>query len=335
MDQTAVEQIVHLFGQAKQQIPAPVIQVPQGEGQHRLPIKCPIFKRDSSEDFIQFLGRYNAFRIMLNLDEDHSKSALFMSMEEEAGKIARIFCPGTPEYDNSTYEAYCTLLQTMFSSKAESQNAKTKFETRCQFSNEEVQAYAAHKLSLFRIAYVGPNGSEEHLVREFIRGLFNETVRREVIRAMPGTYTAAIELAMNEEAAQLYELSLTKRGNTMDRKPKVNFQSGGVEDMDISSLENHRQKRDSQGRYIQEEGCWGCGSPNHFKRDCPKQKTNYRGRGSYGGRGGYRGKTRGRGSHMGRPAINTLTGEEENTSEESSTQETPLDTVPENEETDF
>ena len=327
MDPAVLEQIVQLMGQ----LPAPVIQMPEGEGRRRLPIKCPTFRKDGEEDWMQYIGRFEAFRGLLNLDEANSKSCLFMSLEGEAGKIARIFCPGTPEYDNNDYDQYCTILRTMFSSRAESQNAKTKFETRCQVVNEEVQAYAAHKLSLFRQAYLGTNGSEEHLVREFIRGLNAETVRREVIRAMPETYTAAIELAMNEEAAQLYELSLTKRGNEikLDRK----FNKPVIEDMEISNMNRKTTRRDSQGRYLPEEGCWTCGSMQHFKRDCPKQKGqsyNTRGRGTAWNRG--RGRSRG---NTGR-SINALTEEEgEEVEDVPPVRETPAAAIQENEETDF
>ena len=98
-----------------------------------------------------------------------------MSFKGEAVAITRIFGPGTENFQQS-YEAYTECIKNLFSSKADSEAAKSQFETRCQEKYESAQTYAAFKLSKYMVAY--PESMDRsHLVREYIRGLRDAKVR--------------------------------------------------------------------------------------------------------------------------------------------------------------
>lgn len=82
---------------------------------------------------------------------------------------------------------------------------------------------------------------------------------------------------MNEEAAVEYEKSLDLKNGHAIRMPPI-IATSSEEPMDINAISPRRKKeRDGQGRYIKttsNNGCFECGSNNHWRRECPKVKTN-------------------------------------------------------------
>ena len=131
-----------------------------------------------------------------------------MSFECEAAAIARIFGPGTENFQKS-YEAYTECIKNLFSSKADSEAAKSQFETRFQEKDESAQTYAAFKLSLYIVAY--PKSTDRsHLVREYIRGLKDAKVEEQVVLHSGKTYEEVVAAARDAEAGLAYLATLNK-----------------------------------------------------------------------------------------------------------------------------
>ena len=102
-----------------------------GRPAKRSEVKMPIFRKDGSEDFIQFLARFKGWASLTSLTDEDKKMSFFMSFEGEAATIARIFGPETKNFQES-YKDYIEIIKDLFSSKADSEAANSQFETRFQ-----------------------------------------------------------------------------------------------------------------------------------------------------------------------------------------------------------
>ena len=67
-------------------------------------VKMPTFRKDGSEDFLLFYGRFEAWCALQNFNGHQQKLRLFMSFEGEAAAIARIFGPETENFSKPYHE---------------------------------------------------------------------------------------------------------------------------------------------------------------------------------------------------------------------------------------
>ena len=179
-----------------------------GRPAKRSEVKMPIFRKDGSEDFIQFLARFKGWASLTSLSDEDKKMSFFMSFEGEAATIARIFGPETNNFQKS-YEDYIEIIKDLFSSKADSEAAKSQFETRFQGKDESAQTYPAFKLSHYMVAY--PDSKDRsHLVREYIRGLKDGKVREQVVLHSGKKYEEVVAAARDAEAGLAYLATLNK-----------------------------------------------------------------------------------------------------------------------------
>ena len=280
-------------------------------------ITCPTFSRKEDEDFVLFEGQFAAYMRNQALNDEQAKLHLFSSFKDKAAMIVRIARPGTDVFEANPFPVYLTRIRALFVSRAQSDVARNNFENRIQEVSEEVQIYAALKMSLYQLAY-GNTAEESHLIREFIRGLKDPKIMKKVVHNRPNTYEEAVASAMEAEAAEKYidNLLRHKSNSTNMPPPKKITPSPPVnreEPMEINeisrrlaALENRGRNRDQYGRYLTNndrgDGCWKCGDPNHFQRNCPKwqgYRGGSRGRGNRGrGRGGRGNGSRGRGNYQ-------------------------------------
>ena len=110
--------------------------------------KMPIFKKEEGEDFLIFEQKFRAYATLQKLTDENKKLNLFMALEGEAASLARIFGPNTPVFTSNNFDAYFTELKLIFSTRAASEAAKSKFESRKQKKGENCQTYAANKMAL-------------------------------------------------------------------------------------------------------------------------------------------------------------------------------------------
>ena len=123
---------------------------------------------------------------------------------------------------------------------------------------------------------------------------------KKVVHNQPYTYKETVASAMEAEAAEKYIDNLLKNKSTPSNIPPNNAIASTPpvsreEPMELNeinkrlaALERRGRNRDQYGRYLSSnndrgDGCWKCGDPNHFQRNCPKWQQGFRG--SRGGRG--------------------------------------------------
>ena len=274
-----------------------------GRPAKRSEVKMPIFRKDGSEDFIQFLARFKGWASLTSLSDEDKKMSFFMSFEGEAATIAQIFGPETNNFQKS-YEDYIEIIKDLFSSKADSEAAKSQFETRFQGKEESAQTYAAFKLSHYMIAY--PDSQDRsHLVREYIRGLKDGKVREQVVLHSGKKYEEVVAAARDAEAGLAYLATLNKSLRPVEPVPVSTIPRPTQEPMEIGActtpdachaaicamMGRRGGRRDRYGRYVSQDGCWECGDLSHIKRNCPKlPPLNPNQGGQRGGRGGRRGR---------------------------------------------
>ena len=275
-------------------------------------VRMPIFSK-GQEDYNLFATKFEAWRLLHGIDGEEAKLSLFSSFEGQAAAIARIFGPGTDVFKKS-YTEYATAIRNLFSSRAESEAAKSQFEARVQ-GDESAQIYAAHKSSLFMVAYPDCKDTA-HLIREYIRGLSDTRVREQVVLHSGKTFPEVVDKARDAEAAFQYLETLKKATTPVNSgaPPRVIHQpqpQPQPEPMDLSSLTAmmaamQGMTRDRFGRFIKptQEGCWNCGQHGHLKRQCTNPPAANSGRGGWNqgrgrGRGGRGGRGNGRGGRQG------------------------------------
>ena len=78
------------------------------DGKWKSTVKMPTFRKDGSEDFLLFYGRFEAWSALQNFNGHQQKLSLFMSFEGEAAAIARIFGPETENF-SKPYHDYTRL----------------------------------------------------------------------------------------------------------------------------------------------------------------------------------------------------------------------------------
>ena len=61
-----------------------------GRPAKRSEVKMPIFRKDGSEDFLQFFARFKGWASLTSLTDEDKKVSFFMSFEGKAAAIARI-----------------------------------------------------------------------------------------------------------------------------------------------------------------------------------------------------------------------------------------------------
>ena len=132
--------------------------------------------------------------------------------------IVRIARPGTEVFEANQFEVYSERIRALFVSRAQSDLARNNFENCVQEGAEEVQIYAALKMSLYQLPY-GTTADDSHLVREFIRGLKNPKIMKKVVHNRPNNYEEAVASAMEAEAAEKYIDNLLKNKSTPSSMP--------------------------------------------------------------------------------------------------------------------
>lgn len=273
----------------------------------------PTFKKEPGEDYLIFQQHFEVWAGLQGLSDDNKKKSLFTAFQGNAGRVARIFGPDSEPW-KKPYAGYEADVRSVFASKAESEAAKSTFEVRTQGKGESCQEYAAEKMALFLVAYPA-HADKTLLVREYIRGLVNPEIKKMVVRHAGVGFQQVVDHANNEEAAIIYLASLN-RYERSHAPPAIAFQPQPVhraapEAMDLSDMmaAMGRGGRDQYGRFSARgrgggrdgprDGCWVCGDPNHFRRECPNKARDgaggpaQRGAARGGGRGGRGGPARG------------------------------------------
>ena len=284
----------------------------------------------SSGDPLEWITwRRNTTRIITlngwdNADDlEKAKNEIRVSITGSADVVSADIQPIAGE----TVAALLDRLQARFCPAAQTQNARVAYDQASQSPTENILAFHGRLRALFTRAH--PNladGIEDNnmLIRKFVLGLIDADVKQWTLSADPATYAAALETAQNRAA-----VGVVLAASTGGKVPTVNAINDGSSTPSTSSV-NTSLRRGGVPQFAGANpttggtgggNCWGCGSPNHMMRDCPRGaargargaargRGGGRGRGSGSGnpRGGWRGRGRGGrgGSGRGRRSLNSI-----------------------------
>ena len=242
--------------------------------------KMPIFKKEEGEDFLIFEQKFRAYATLQKLTDENKKLNLFMALEGEAASLARIFGPNTPVFTSNNFDAYFTELKLIFSTRAASEAAKSKFESRKQKKGENCQTYAANKMALWLTAYP-TNNDKSLLIREYIRGLTDTRVQERVVLQGSDDFQVAVNYASDMEAGFEYISTLQNTSSRQADPPRATKAPTPEEAIDLSAMlaAVKTLQRDRFGRYVQNDNCHKCGQSGHWKNECPKNTGNSYGSG--------------------------------------------------------
>ena len=230
----------------------------------QLPTIC--FTKEN-EDWVLFRRQFELQCQLLGYDNLTACRALASCMRGEAGRIIQdIKIERSNDQDQhiliadllSSYEA-------RFLPEAASGMTITAFEQASQTRDESVLHWHGRCRDLYLRAYPRENNVNDSvtLIRKFIEGTFNKTIKYHLTRSRPATYVAALERAQDERAALI--------SNSMMTVPKHQQPSYQLADeatpMEIGAIGTNSKPP------IQ---CYRCGNTGHMRRECVVKPENFK-----------------------------------------------------------
>ena len=177
------------------------------------------------------------------------RQELFINVQGEAAHVVQDIDPEAPQM---TIDDLLTAYESRFVTRGAGDLARMEFSTAKQSDDEEILAYHGRLRSLFKRAYPAADVNapvEGRMLREkFILGLANPEIRKEVWKAQPGDFAAALTAAENHHAT-IAMMKMVEEGDRYQRRKGINnlgpTGKGGVL-------------------------CWLCQERGHIRPDCPK-----------------------------------------------------------------
>ena len=269
-------------------------------------LKQPTYAHDKELTWATFLLEREDFIQALSLEtildgagelESWKKRAIMLSLKKAAKELASSIT--AEDRNNLTYAALEQRLSQIFCPPAESQLLKQEFKQLKQKKAEDISIYLSAKQSLYNRAYGEEERSNEFLVEQTIKGIYNQEVKKQLVTAtfninnpiteFDSLRKAALGACAMERAKMELGISESTSMDGLTSRTQHSFSNArqghdDVEDMDISKLGDKR--------------CFKCNRYGHLQKDCrskgvqsnQKNQSQGQGRGSGGNTNGKKSK---------------------------------------------
>ena len=142
----------------------------------------PLYKGEGGDQYLRFERKFKAWADFNKLTDEDKKTQLYLAFDGSAEQIVDIFGPESPVFKDNEFKDYAEQIKSLFATRAQSEAAKSAFDVAVQLADENVQQYAARKMSKFLVAYPGvDHTTSEYLIRVFIKDLRSDKVKEQVV----------------------------------------------------------------------------------------------------------------------------------------------------------
>jgi len=258
------------------------------------------FESGKGSEWIDWVRTFK-YAVQINKwDDERARMSLAANIAGDAASMVRTIDP----LDHYTLDSLVQAYQAVFITPADSEMARMDFRTGCQAQNEGLIHFHIRLRNLYTQAYPREEDPDRNidLIDQFITGLRQQEVAKEVNKAAPSTYAGALEIAQNQTASIVKFSANRRRLARLEPSSELGMMAMGGGGGGAASASGRASASSNSSGSAGASGkgkpgpCFACKSTEHQVADCPSAEYWAKRKGLQGGlrgqgqkRGGGRG----------------------------------------------